>query len=184
MPGTNVPAQMFNHELNVVKGWPSPYAMDKVKGIDPAETLVILAGRVIFTTPNDLFAMGCPYNTGDALAPMPLFAWPSSSDFDVSSDVGNTNSGHMMGLPAIGPYEFETTEFKGGGFIPNAPLVSDFGGVVAADRGKVKVGSLNTAALAVNEHLVLGVVSDAGPLVNSNRKDVVRFWPVYLPVRV
>jgi len=184
MPGTFTPAQMFDHELNIVKGWPSPYALDKTKEIDTLETDVILAGRVCYITPADKIKMGCPYNTGESLAPMPLFAWPSSNDLDVRSDVGNIAGGHMMCLPAKGAYEMETTEFKHGGFLPNVPLVVDSGGVVPADRGKIKAGSLLTAGLAANEHLVVGVVSDAGPLINSFRKQMVRFWPVYLPVRV
>ena len=28
MPGNITPGQMFTHELNVIKGWPSPYAID------------------------------------------------------------------------------------------------------------------------------------------------------------
>ena len=184
MPGTFTPAQMFDHELNPVKGWPSPYANDKVKPIDPTETLTILSGRVCYITPTDVIRMGCPYTSGDALAPMPLFAWPNSSDFDVRTDVGNIAGGNMMGLPASPQYELETPEFQGVGFLPNIPLLVDSGGVVPADRGMVKAGSLLTAGLAALEHLVVGIVSDSGPLTNSNRKEVVRFWPAYLPVRV
>ena len=37
MPGTIVPGQMFDQELNGVKGWPSPYALDKGVEFTPGQ---------------------------------------------------------------------------------------------------------------------------------------------------
>ena len=187
MPGTVTPAQMYDHELNVLKGWPSPYAVEKPAKIDATETLTILAGRCCYLTASGGLKMGCPYNKADALAPMPMWAWPNSSDFDVSGDVGNTISGTMMALPAKGAYEFETTEFKGTGFLPNQALCADAGST-AADRGLVKCRSL-AATGSGNEDMVVGIVStgpkgEVGIHTNSYGKSVVSFWPVYLPLVV
>lgn len=182
MPGTVTPAQMFDHELNAVKGWPSPYAVDKVKTIATGEP-TIYAGRVVHIDATlDQFKLGCPYDSGDTYAPMPIFAWPNSTDFDVSSDVGNISGGHLVGLVAVGAYELETTEFVGVGFNPGMPLVCDQGHVSAANLGKVKVGSLAALSATDDEDLVVGIVSDAGPLTNEWSKQMVRFWPWYLPL--
>jgi hypothetical protein len=181
MPGTVTPAQMFDHELNPCKGWPSPYAVDKVKPIAAGEP-VIRSGRVVHIDPTaDAFKLGCPYTGGDTFAPMPIFAFPNSADFDVSSDVGNISGGNLVGLVAVGAYELESTEFLGVGFTPGMPLVVDDGSVTPANMGALKVGSL-AALSGIAEDLVVGIVSDAGPLTNEWQKQYVRFWPWYLPL--
>ena len=38
MPGTYEPDQMYTHELNQKKGWPSPYAVDMHAAVKTGET--------------------------------------------------------------------------------------------------------------------------------------------------
>jgi hypothetical protein len=64
----------------------------------------------------------------------------------------------------------------------NTPLAMEFHRL-AANTGKVKVGTL-AAISGVDEDLVVGIVSDAGPLTNEFQKQFVRFWPWYLPLGV
>lgn len=174
MPGTYSPAQMFDHELNVVKGWPSPYAVDKTKKVIDADRDSIIAGRVVCIDPTeDKFKLGTYMDSTSAS--MPCFAWPSSTDLDVRSDVGNISGGNLTALPASGAYEFETTEFMGTGFDPNIPLTVS--NTADANKGKVLVTTLGAATL------IVGIVSDKGVLTNENKKSFVRFWPVYLPRR-
>jgi hypothetical protein len=182
MPGTFTPAQMFDHELNAVKGWPSPYAVDKVKPIAAGEQ-TIFAGSVVYIDPlTDTFKLGLPYTGGaDAFCPMPIFAFPNSTDYDVLSDVGNIAGGNLVGLVAVGAYELETTQFVGLGFTSGAPLTVV--NTPGADKGKVTATGATLLALSGGDSdCVVGIVSDNGPLTNEWQKQFVRFWPWYLPL--
>ena len=171
----NTPAQMFTHELNPVKGWPSPYALDKTGVVADSEP-TINAGRVMhIDATTGKFKLGCPFN--HQYAAMPLFAFPNSTDYDVLSDVGNISGGAMLGLVALGAYELETTEYTGTGFIPGAPLT------VSNDASATLRGTLNVTSLETTD-LIVGVVSDAGPITNEWSKTTIRFWPTYLPFRI
>lgn len=169
MPGTLTPAQMFDHELNAVKGWPSPYAVDKRVQADTGVTGIVagMCLRVDSTTGKA--------NRGSTNGDMGLFVFQSQNDFDVNGDVGNIIGNWMNCLVAIGAYELETTEYMGVGFDPNAPLTAH--NTADANRGKLKVTTLNSS------DNIVGVVSEAGPLTNEFGKEVVRFWPVYQPKR-
>lgn len=167
MPGTNVPGQMFDHELNPVKGWPNPYAVDKIAEIASGVT-GINSGMVVSLDPNGRFIRGADTSA------MPCFAFPNSSDFDVLSDRGNISGGNMMALVAIGGYELESTEFIGSGYAPNVPLTAE--NSTPADVGKLKITTLGSADLIVG-------VCNRGPIANEYGKEMVRFWPVYLPKR-
>lgn len=169
MPGTITPAQMFDHELNATKGWPSPYALDKRVERDTGVTGVF-AGMCL-----RLDATTGKAKRGSTNGDMGLFVWQNENDFDVNGDVGNIISNILNTLVASGAYELETTEFVGAGFVPNAPLTAENG--AGADQGKVKVTTLG------GTENIVGVVSETGPLTNEFRKTVVRFWPVYLPDR-
>jgi len=174
MPGTITPAQMFDHTLDARKGWPSPYALDKSKEIASGET-GILSGMVVHIDPTtDKIKRGCPFNA--SWAAMPIFAFPNQHDFDVSSDVGNISGGVLVGLVGVGAYELESTEYTGVGYNPNIPLTVD--NTPGATLGKLVATTLNST------DLVVGIVSDKGPLTNENKKTYIRFWPVYLPSRV
>jgi hypothetical protein len=173
MPGTVTPAQMFDHTLDARKGWPSPYALDKSKEIATGET-GILSGMVVHIDPTtDKIKRGCPYS--NSWAGMPIFAFPNQTDFDVSSDVGNISGGVLVGLVGVGAYELESTEYLSTGYNPNIPLTVE--NAAGDDLGKLKVTTLDSG------ELVVGIVSDKGPLTNEYKKTYVRFWPVYLPYR-
>jgi len=167
MPGTNVPGQMYDHELNPVKGWPSPAAVDKSAEIASGVS-GIYAGMVVSLDSNGKWIRGA-----DGAA-MPCFAFQNDSDFDVLSDRGNISGGNLMALPAAGAYELESTEYVGSGFGVNIPLTAE--NTAGDDQGKLKVTTLGSADLIVG-------VCNRGPTANEYNKNMVRFWPVYLPKR-
>jgi hypothetical protein len=158
---------MFDHAINILKGWPSPYALDKDFLPDPDETGIV-GGMVVALDPTSGGAKkGCPNGY------MPIFTLQGQNEFDVNGDVGNIISGKMSGIVAVGGYEIETTEYTGVTFAPNDVLGPD--GVT----GKVKAAAGGIGGT----DMIVGVVSDAGPITNQDSKTVVRFWPVYLPSR-
>jgi hypothetical protein len=168
MPGTLVPAQSFDHELNPVKGWPSPYALDKSA---PAGSGVtgIAPGMVVSLNSVEKWKRGC------ANGEMPCFAFPGQNDFDVNGDVGNIIGNNLMALVATGGYELESTEYMGAGFGVNVPLTAH--NTADADQGKLKVTTLGSS------DMIVGICSKAAPFMNDFRKNVLRFWPVFLPKR-
>lgn len=166
MPGTNVPAQMFDFELNQKKGWPSPYAVDYHAAYKSGETGV-KAGMVVSLDANGEFVRGM--NSTGAMA---IFALQNQADFDVASDVGNVAGGVGSGLVACGAYELQTTEFVTDAYSPNDPLTVES---VGADNGKLKKGTLYTDP-------IVGVVS-AGQSDSEHNATIklLAFWPVWLP---
>ncbi len=163
------PAQMFDHRLNVVKGWPSPYALDKANEIVEGEGTK--AGMVMHLDPvTNKLRRGLPGKQ------VPIFAWCAEGDFDaVGVDDGNfSNYGNMKGLSGLvglGPYEMQTTEYvTGQNYKANTPLrVNNIGD----DKGKVEVG-------AFYSDTVVGVVSD-GVATNVHGKSYLQFWTFFLP---
>jgi hypothetical protein len=166
------PAQMFDHGLDAPKGWPSPYAVDKAACLSADETGTVVAGMVCSLDANAELRLGL---TESAMA---IFIRQNATDFDVVSDdgglVGCTDARpKMAGLVAKGAYELETTEFNTAGtFNPNTPLTSPAPGV--ANAGRLDVGVIYTDTIC-------GVASD-GVITNERSVDVLRFWPVWLPV--
>lgn len=167
MPGTNVPAQMFDFELNQKKGWPSPYAVDYSATIKSGET-GIKAGMVISLDSNAEFVRGM-----SAAGAVAVFALQSQTDFDVGSDLGNVAGGVASGLVALGAYELQTTEFVSDTYAPNDPLTVEASG---DDKGKLKKAS------ALYAEDVVGVVS-AGQTDSEHNASIklLAFWPVWLP---
>jgi len=174
MPGTLVPAQMFDHELNPVKGWPSPYAVDhRIQANSASEG--ITPGMVVHKDPTT--AKAIRGLTSPSLE-MPLFAFQGQNDFDVNGDVGNIIAGWLNTLVAIGSYELETTEFVSPAtYNINDPLTSVVHAVSTTNKGKVQVTTRTSA------DTICGIVSETGPLTNDFNKQVVRFWPVFIPSR-
>ncbi len=163
MPGTIVPSQMYDHELNMVKGWPSPYAVDKSAALATGAT-GINAGMVVSLDASGHFQLDL--SSANAV---PCFAWPSQGDFDVSSDVGNVSGGNLMAIPALTGYEMETTEFvTGQAYTVNLPLMANGSGLITP-------GAYGTSTTC-------GIVSDGSqPITNEHGKQVVRFWGYFLP---
>lgn len=166
--GSITPAQMFDHELNPVKGWWDMHALDKrVKiGTNP---VTVVKGMVGYIHPTTL-----DYIVGVVNGYMPLFNFQGERDFDANSDVGNISGGYLNALVATGGYELETTEFVSGpAYDPQTPLT----GAAAADIGK-----LEPSAGWAGGDMIVGIVSEQGPRTNDHGKDVIRFWPVFAPV--
>lgn len=166
------PAQMYDHELNPVKGWPSPYAVDKHADmvlVDDDE--VAYRGQVASLNSNAKFQLGLE------CAAMPIFLLNSSTDYDVVGDDYNlvgSGSGipRMSGIVAVGGYEVESTEYDSAEtYLPNDCLTAGAPG--DADAGVLKPGTMYADTIC-------GVVSD-GILQNEFKKNVLRFWPVWLP---
>ena len=170
MPGTNVPEQMFDFELNQKKGWPSPYAIDYAAEYATGTTGV-KAGMVVSLDLNGKFVLGL--DTDQAMA---IFVLQNQTDFDVLSDVGNVSGGVGSGLVAAGAYELQTTEFVDDTYLPNDPLTVDDGSVTPANLGKLKKGTVYTDP-------IVGVVS-SGTTTSEHSASIslLAFWPVYLPV--
>jgi len=168
MAGTTVPAQMYDHELNPVKGWPSPYALDKSAEI-ASGVLGILAGMCI-----SLDAGSGKWKRGCLNGEMPCFAFQNQGDFDVASDVGNISGGNLTGLVATGGYELETTEYTGSGFTVQIPLTAE--NTPGGNQGKLKATTIGGTDMIVG-------ICNRGPVVNEFGKNMIRFWPVYLPKR-
>jgi len=170
MPGTNVPAQMFDFDLNQKKGWPSPYAIDYAAEYATGTTGV-KAGMVVSLDLNGKFVLGL--DTDQAMA---IFALQNQTDLDVLSDVGNVSGGVGSGLVAAGAYELQTTEFVDDTYLPNDPLTVDDGSVTPANLGKLKKGTVYTDP-------IVGVVS-SGTTTSEHSASIslLAFWPVYLPV--
>ncbi|RIZ71268.1 MAG: hypothetical protein D0530_04900 [Methylococcales bacterium] len=166
----STPAQMFDHELNPIKGWPSPYALDKALNVKSGEP-AIYAGSVVSIDPTTgALRLGLIDNA------MPLFAFQNSYDLDVVGDDGNlvgqgTSTPRINTLVAVGSYELESTQFVAGSYAPNAQLTSP--APAAANAGLLTSGAFGT-------NTICGIVSD-GTLTNEFRKGVIRFWPVFLP---
>lgn len=169
------PPQMFDRRLNPMKGWPSPYALDKAKevGIAAAEQ-GIKAGMVIHIDP-----VTNKFKRGLAVNAMPIFAFNGFSDFDTQgADDGNIslygNKKGLSGLVGTGPFELQTTEFVAGQSYPaNQPLTVQ--NAATADQGKVMPGVFYT-----ND--IVGVVSD-GQSTNAAGRSVVAFWSYFLPLK-
>ena len=167
------PSQMFDHRLNPLKGWPSPYALDKAKEVGTAtEEQGIRAGMVIhIDAATQLFKRGLPGNQ------MPIFAWNDYASFDtMGGDDGNISlQGNMKGLSgmvATGAFELQTTEFvTGQTYSPNTALTVN--NAAGDDLGKVTPGNFYA-------DVICGVVSD-GQSTNANGSSVVAFWSYFLP---
>lgn len=170
MPGNLLPNQMFNHEANVLKGWPHMHAVDKSAQI--AEGEVIVAGQVCYLDANGQFRLGLPDNVHG------MFAFPSSGDYDVNSDVGGIQSQVLMALPTIPCYELYTTEFDDSqNYSINDYLTawdSQLTGYTAALKGMVRPGR-------PYHHTLVGQVS-ARVRENDFKKRVLSLWTYHLPI--
>lgn len=169
----STPAQMFDHELNPLKGWPSPYALDKAADVKSGQP-TILAGRVCcLDASSGNLVLGLTANA------MPLFAFQNSTDLDVVGDDGNlvgqgTATPRLNTLVATGSYELESTEYDTGTYNANTALTAY--APADAKAGKLVAGTIGT-------HTVCGIVSAAcsSGITNEFKKTVIRFWSVFVP---
>ena len=184
---------MFDHELNPVKGWPSPYAVD-------ASGAFATAWQYAGTTATELYGGGVvSYDTtaggwvpGCDADKVPIFLLQNNYDFDVSSDTGATNGGFASGLPGIACYEIETTEYYASGSYSIGTWLTAY---TYADRatstlanagatgkcGKVVNGVFDKSDLAAAYCAnIVGVVT-ATPRTNEHGKSVLKVYTHYIP---
>ena len=128
MPSFGPVAQMYEQELQPVKGWFDMSALEKVAPLHAtllASATEVPAGRVAALDSSGNFVLVGYSGTGGVTTPkhqMPIFLWNASQNLDVYvngtspiSGVSNWTSiapdGSMSGLVATGGYELQTTEF-------------------------------------------------------------------------
>ncbi len=186
------PSQMFEHELNPLKSWPSPHALDFAGKLDDAVTIDPLpAGRCVHVTDYEAVTYGpgtsgpIPlFSTGVNGHQMGIFIFQGSGDFDVSNPGGTdwypvAPKGILNGLVATGAYELETTEYDTAQtYNPNDLLRARADDTNDADE--VGGGCLTNQTITLHTNAVVGVVS-RGEYTNSHGKSVLAFWPVYCP---
>jgi len=172
-------AQMFDHTLIVVKGWPEQTTIDW--NAPAATSQNIIAGRVISLASTKEFRLGFASQYS-----IPYFAKNSYTDFDAmgdtiaaSSSVGFTGKAvstteikpNITGLCITNGYHVQSTEWTGtaSNFVPNAPLKAD----------------ATTGIIAINDDVttyqVIGYVNQ-GIVTNQYGKQVVDFIMFWRPI--
>lgn len=172
--GTLVPSQMFDHNIDVVKGPSLMHRLDfhAAPAVDPGGDLY--EGSLMSLDAAGKFVAGCAPGI-DGVCPMPIFALQGINDFDANSDVGNIAGGVMSGVVATGGFEIATTEFDAAPtYVPNALLTED----------TVTPGFVTELAVAPYGDLsTVGCVSKP-PAVNADGKSMLSFWTMFLPSSV
>jgi len=169
--GTLNPGQMFDHNLDVVKGPSLMHRLDFHAA--PVADEAIKEGSLMSLDSAGKFIAGCPPGAATITQPMPIFAIQGINDFDANSDIGNISGGVMSGVVATGGYELATTEFDAAlTYAPNELLVSDEGGT----KGWVT----QAAAAPYGAETIVGCVSKPAA-VNADGKNMLAFWSLFLP---
>ena len=181
------PDLMFEHGLDVKKGWFDMASLDYSAKLASAVTYDVPRGRVVTLAKEsgkDVFVPGLSA-TGVA-----IFLLNGSTDADVSNPgttaAGNfmhqavSPSGKLSGLVATGGYEIATTEYvKTANNVAVTYAPGDL--LTAPTTGGAAVEGVLTKASAVQYvNPVCGVVS-SGAVKNHNGVDTLSFWCVYLP---
>jgi hypothetical protein len=119
---------------------------------------------------------------------MPIFLLQNSDDNDVSNSGGTRwypigPAGNITGLVAKGAYELETTEFDSANtYAPNEYLRCK-----SSSNSSTDGGLLTNASVSVledggsNPTAIVGVVSRGVRKRQSDRNNVLAFWPIYKP---
>jgi len=176
-----LPGQMFDHMLNPAKGWPSQAALDFTAKISPNVQYDLRPGQC------------CHLNQAGELEPgvqllqMGLFIFQGANDLDVNNQRNDqwtpiSPTGRVVCFVAKGPFELETTEYITTlTYNRNDHLRAPVGNTPADEFVS---GVLTNAALgnlySANMTARVGVVS-RGVFKNSYGKNVLSFWPIYLP---
>ncbi len=174
----STPGQMFNHTLDVVKGWlPGNMGALDCHGKLSASVTVdpVYAGRVVHKNDEEEFELGV---TGSQMA---IFLTQNSNDPDVARDSGEdysaiTPKGNMSGVVATGGYEVATTEYDQ----EQTYHVNDILRAVASNSNATTGGRLTNASFTLFTTAGVGVVSKL-PAKNSHRKYVITLWTAYIP---
>jgi len=166
--GTLNPGQMFDHNLDVVKGPSLMHRLDFHAA--PVAGEAINEGSLMSLNDEGKFIAGCPVGAV-AIHAMPIFAIQGINDFDANSDIGNTSGGVMSGVVATGGFEIATTEFDADDYEPGQLLTGS--SVTAGLVGKATV-------LPYGLENVVGCVS-RNREINADGKSMLSFWTMFLP---
>jgi hypothetical protein len=178
----NAPDLMFEHGLDVKKGWFDMASLDYSAKLASSISFDVVAGRVVHLNTSGEFVPGA-HKTCPA-----IFLLNGSADADVSNP-GTTAGGKFMhraiaptgkmsGLVATGGYEISTTEFVTGNTYQPGDLLS----ATRADASTPAStdGRLTNYSVTQFTTPVVGVVS-SGAVSNHNGIQALSFWSVYLP---
>lgn len=177
------PRQMFDHTLDAIKGWFHMAALDFSAKLSSNVTIdTVYAGRCVHLNSDGEFELGCLGSQ------MPIFLLQNSDDNDVANS-GSTRwypvgpTGVLTGLVAKGAYELETTEFDSANtYAPNEYLRCK-----SSSNSSTDGGLLTNASVSVledggsNPTAIVGVVSRGVRKRQSDRNNVLAFWPIYKP---
>jgi hypothetical protein len=177
---------MFEHGIDVAKGWFEPAALDFAAKLSANVTFVVPAGRVVHVNSAGEFEMGV------ADTDMGIVLIQGSEAYDVQN-AGTTPSGLFMhraiaptgvmsGLVCNGAYEIESTEFDTAQtYVPQELLTAGASNSVLATGG-VLTNAGTGAGGDVEQYSdpVCGVVS-RGSFTNAHGVEVLAFWPEWLP---
>lgn len=180
------PSLMFEHGLDIAKGWFQPAALDFAAPLSANVTFDVPAGRVVHVNAQGEFEMG----VGET--DMGIFLIQGSDHFDVANP-GTTPSGNFMhqaiapigimsGVVAKGGYEIESTEFDDNQtYLANELLTAGTSNTTLATGG-VLTNQGSGAGGDVEQFVdpVCGVVS-RGRFINSHGIPALAFWPEWLP---
>ena len=157
------PAQMFDHELNGVKGFQPgmPWIVDKAVDLDDAVTATdVKAGMVMHQDPTSKkFKLGAGTVSG-TVAQMTYFVFQNGDDFDVLGDDGNIvgaqsagQVGRLMGVASNQAAELETTEYDSGTYTPGKLLIAGTDGKLElyVSGAAILVGTV-TDGVITSEH--------------------------------
>jgi hypothetical protein len=179
---------MYEHGIDVKKGWFDMAALDFAAKLAAAVTFDVPGGRVVHVNDDGEFEMGIGQTD------MAIFLIQGSADYDVSNP-GQTLAGNFMhraiaptgvmsGVVATGGYELETTEFDADSTVDYDPntLLTATASNTDEDTGGVITSEGTGAGSRVKQFVdpVCGVVS-TGVHTNHNNISTLALWPVYLP---
>lgn len=187
------PRQMTAHTLDAPKGWPSPHAVDFRAKLSTNVTIdPFFAGRCVHLNGAGEYESGVPAG-GAGIGHMALFVFQNSDDPDVANPGGITGlesddpggwmavapTGQIMGLVAEGAYELETTEFEPETSLGEVYAPGDLLQGINANADAVTGGRITKGIQYVVP--IVGVVSRGVVAHGISGKDVLAFWPVWLP---
>lgn len=180
------PSLMFEHRLDILKGWSQLTALDFASKLSANVTFDVPAGRVMH-----LNAAG-EFETGIAGHQMPLFVFQGSQDMDVANP-GTTPGGLFMhqaiaptgvmnSFVATGGFELESTEFNTAlTYARNDVLTAAVANATLATGGVLTNAGTGPGGVCTEYYDPLCGVVSRGEYNNSHGVAVLAFWPVWLP---
>lgn len=176
----NAPDLMFEHGLDVKKGWFDMASLDYSAKLSPSISFDVKRGRVVHVDASGNFVPGVSKTN------VAIFLLNGSTDADVANP-GTTAGGKFMhlavaptgklsGLVATGGYEISTTEFDADQSYEPGDLLTATTTATPASTD----GVLTNDGVVQYVDPVVGVVS-SGATTNHNGIQALSFWSVWLP---